>query len=464
MTCDQEQNLEGRRALFFGAGAASARGATIAEADVEQAALQISAMDEEKPLQYPPSLEPVVTRIHTLLQKIQDQEISVTDLESQLLLKNELISTLQNENIQLSSERESYLDDLITSHTEFDRALEIFQYHEVPMVLTGPDRTVHDANDAFCTLFSIKRSEITTSHPALDRYFPDTPGIEGPDGEQYAVVSLSPPIVPFDHETASLVILIKTASLPIPAEPSVISPPSWESEEEVPCSSDDHDDTALIAFDAFPIPAAVINEYHTITLCNAAFCDLLGRTREVTRFRDIGSCGIRYEDAARITTIVNEQIPGQCDAVITRPDGTDVSVYLTGSPLYSSSSGPLGLIVGLRVSEHEDVGAPVSETSLASVDDLMLQLMLDLNPSAVAFLDKHARVMKSNEGFSELTGLSPADLTGTDVRDLGVCIPDEIWTLPNPEVRYLSGIIRMESLWGVQELSGIIAPSGELSP
>ncbi len=458
MTQDQDISKQGRRALFTGAGGTPSREASIPVSEIEQAVQQIVSMEEETPEDLPENLKPVVARLLTLKESLEEQKRNCSDLESRLLLKSEQISDLQTENMQLSSERETYLNDLITSHTEFDRALEIFQYHEVPMVLTGPARTVHDANDTFCTLFSIARSDITTSHPPLDSYFFDEHGIDAPDGEHYAVVTLTPPIVPFDNEATSLIVLIKTDLLP---SPEFLTEPALDTgcEEEVVVKGSP--DERSYAFEQLPFPAVILNEYRTIIACNDAFCSLLGRTKESVRLRDIGSCGLRFEDSVCISSVIDDSVPKQCEAIVTLPNGSEEQVFLSSSALSPPSDQTLILIVGIATSDDPVVTESPPVITKSSTDSLIVQMLLDLNPSAVALLDRHARIVTANEGFSEMTGLSPGDLSGTDVRDLGVGIPDEILSAQSVEVRYLAGAIRMESAWGMQESSGVVACLGE---
>jgi|GEM_PF-950845 len=464
MTEEQENNHSGRRALFTGAGASVPRVDCIPVSEVNEVVRKISETEDTAPVEIPAVFEPVVSRLITLVKTINLQKAENEDLQSKLLLNSEQISGLQTENIQLSSERESYLNDLINSHTEFDRALEIFQYHDVPMVLTGSDRTLYDANNAFCTLFSIARSSITTSHPPLSTYFPDELIISGPDGEAYSIVTLTPPVVPFDHEAISLIILVKTTKL---LEPVVAKSPEEEKIEDKFQAADDVQENisepSLLAFEHFPVPAVVIDQYRTITACNLAFCSLVGRAKENIYLRDLGSCGIRIRDAENIAEFLNAPAPGQTEALITRPDGSDVEVFFGITPVGVSEDEPLLLIAGVPIiedKEPEQSDTVKGAVPPAPTNDLMLRMLLNLNPAAAALLDQHARVMFANEGFTELTGISPADLTGTDVRDIGVTVPDAVLLKDATEVQFLPDVIRLETTWGVQENSGMVVPVG----
>ncbi len=474
MTEEQEKNRSGRRALFTGAGVSMPQVESIPVSEVTEVVRKITETDESAPPEIPTVFEPIVSRLITLVKEINKQKAENADLQSRLLLKSEQISDLQTENIQLSSERESYLNDLITSHTEFDRALEIFQYHDVPMVLTSSDRSLYDANNAFCTLFSIARSSITTSHPPLSTYFPDDLIITGPDDEAYSIVTLTPPVVPFDHEAISLVILVKTTKPQEQAVAELTKPDEIESKFQASAADlgdkqehlqtrDNAPDPALLAFEHFPIPAVVVDQYRTITACNQAFCSLVGRGKESIYLRDIGSCGIRYQDAENIVSALNAPAPGKTEALITRPDGSEEEVFFGITPVGVSEDEPLLLVAGVPIiDDQEPEPAETVNATLpqAPPNDLMLKMLLDLNPAAAALLDEHARVVHANEGFTELTGISPADLTGTDVRDIGVTVPDTVLQQDATEVQFLPDVIRLETTWGVQENSGMVVPVG----
>lgn len=452
MTQDQEKNQTGRRALFTGAGVSKPKEECIPITEIAETIEKISVIEDSSPIHIPSVFDPVVSRLISLVQTIHQQKTEKSELEARLLKNSEQLSDLQTDNIRLSSERESYLNDLITSHTEFDRALEIFQYHDVPMVLTGPDRTLYDANDAFCTLFSIARSNITTAHPPLNTYFPDDLSITGPDEEIYSIVTLTPPVVPFDHEAISLVLLVKVIDQPETENIVTIQPQETEDNQSVIVRPDPINQ----AFDQFPIPAAIFNQFRTIIACNQAFCSLVARTRDTVHLRDIGSCGIRNEDTVCIAEVLQDATQRQCEAIVIHPDGSDKEVYFEIIPINMPGDDLFVLMVGVPISQEPE---PIQQMGKPS-DDIMFRMLLDLNPSAAALLDEHARVISANEGFSELTGLSPPDLSGTDVRDLGVKIPDTALIQDATEVQFLPDIIRMETTWGMQESSGMVVPVG----
>ena len=116
----------------------------------------------------PDEFVPILTRLQEDSDTLQSEKQSLLDLTREL-------DALKEEQVTIKKEHESYLSDLISAHTEFDRALEIFQYHTIPMVLLGSDRQIMDANDIFCSIFSVERSEITRQFPPISRYIPEEP-------------------------------------------------------------------------------------------------------------------------------------------------------------------------------------------------------------------------------------------------------------------------------------------------
>ena len=459
---DQEKNRTGRRALFIGTGSATSPDECISVSEITEIIRQINSGEQGGENKISPIFEPVIQQITDLTRKADYCDAECRKLTDKLLKSEEIISVLKDEKRELSSERESYLNDLITSHTEFDRALEIFQYHDVPMALTGPDRTVHDVNDAFCNLFSIVRSQITSSHPPLSTYLPDDRSVIGPDKAEYVIITLTPPIVPFDHEAVSLVSLIKASLL-------------HEIKKEVPEETAEdisqgllkpvYSDITSEAFEQFPLPAAIINEYRTIVRCNAAFSQLVAREKEIIQLRDIGSCGISHQDTDCINELLADNSRGECNARITHPDGSEVHVYMEIIPIHNDQDNHYALIIG-AVEDDEEESQEIERGRDDKVwkpsDNTLFRMLLDLNPSATALLDTHARVVSANEGFSEITGLSPGDLFGTDVRDLGIPVPDSVLSSDATDAEYLPGIIRIQSPWGIQESSGMLVPTGSI--
>jgi purine-binding chemotaxis protein CheW len=468
---DQQGDRTGRRALFAGTPISVPKEECIPISEVTDSVQQISTYeaDGERPV-VSPHFEPVIARLTEYAKNLQSCRDECTQLQGQLRLKDENTRELESENSVLNSEREMYLNDLITSHTEFDRALEIFQYHEVPMVLTGAERSIHDANDTFCTLYSIARSEITQNHPDLASYLPDNESVIAPDGQKYAVITLTPPIVPFDHDAVSLIALIQIQHQILTDglldnigtskdSDNNIADDNSEfltgNEVDYTCLTSSTPDIRIEAFNQFPIPTALINHYKTVIACNSSFCRLLGRTQGLINLRDIGSCGIFFEDNQCVNEVLSDGLMRQCQAIVTHPDGEEIPVYIEILPIGDDPETRNILIVGVAVNDNQEADFTDKQS-----DDLILRMLLDLNPSAAALLDTHARVILSNEGFSEITGISSGDLTGTDVRDLGITIPDTVLCIGATDVIFLPDTIRISSAWGISELSGMVIPVG----
>lgn len=456
MNQDHDQERTGRRALFAGTKSNTGKEETIPVSiltESVQRLIQNEALSGETIQVF----APLVSHITTLGRLAENGDAECRRLTDQLLQKEEEISHLTENYRQLSSERETYLHDLITSHTEFDRALEIFQYHEVPMVLTGPERTVHDANDVFCTIFAIARSEITTAHPPLSKYIGDEEDRVLVGEDEYDIITLSPPIVPFDHEAVSLIALIR-------------SPPSGK---EIDRSTEPGgirripnltEPLLTRIFDLIPIPAAILDSHQTIILANAAFSRLTGREDTTVQYRDIGSCGISPEISETIADIFSSTRPdpAENDSSITLPDGSERAVYIQFFPVSGTEHESSLLLIAVPAGEGSEAGdeIPSSSHSPGEEREEVLRVLLDLSPSATALIDSHARVIASNEGFSEMTGLSPADLAGTDVRDLGVMISDQVLAPGAVAAEFISGVIRIQSAWGIQESSAMVVPVG----
>ncbi|PKL60276.1 MAG: hypothetical protein CVV33_03520, partial [Methanomicrobiales archaeon HGW-Methanomicrobiales-4] len=127
MNQNQEKNQAGRRALFTGTGIPAPQEPSVRISEVADIIRNISEKDENNIDSIPSLYEPVINRITTLTNQIRSCNDENNNLETQILENNKDISFLQAEKEQLVSERDLYLNDLITSHTEFDRALEIFQ-------------------------------------------------------------------------------------------------------------------------------------------------------------------------------------------------------------------------------------------------------------------------------------------------------------------------------------------------
>lgn len=371
-------------------------------------------------------------------------------------LKSEL-SEIQSDWNVMKSEHETYLADLISSHTEFDRALEIFQYHTIPMVLLGADKQVQDANDAFCTLFSVERSEITKQYPPFSRYVPDTIPFTAPDNNSYYLVSIKPPIVPFDHEAVSLELLL----------------PELSKEEAEECDILSHEMFTNV-FEKIPFALAIIDEYYTIQYENSALHTLLGRSRPQVHLRDIASCGVSPEITDSIINTFVRDEDADITTTVTRLDGSSQQVWIQQIPLTIGDERYLILI--FLPDEDNDVQEEVlsekraessdtipSTSITADSDNQLLQTLLEVNPSPIAILNSKSEILFVNEGFSELIGVTSEELIGSTPKELGVSIPPIDYD--NPDITVLSEEICIESPYGEQCYSGlIITDSSGISP
>jgi purine-binding chemotaxis protein CheW len=444
--------------LFTGTGSKTEKEASLPISEIGGIIAQINR-GETDPENVSPVFAPIIEQIHELTLRAETCKEECNNLITRFQDSEETIKGLKEEINSLASERETYLQDLSTSYTEFDRALEIFQYHEIPMALTGPEKRIHDVNTAFCSLFSIARSEITTTHPPLLTYLPDGFHVTGPDGADYFVLSITPPVVPFDHEAESLVFLLKKVNFP-----EIFTHPR----DEISVAESEKSRKTLSAgivsdaFDQFPIPAAIINQYRTIVWCNQEFLRLLSREKSSVCLRDIGSCGLALNDFGCVDEVFAGQQPHQCNTTIMHPDGSESDTFIRIIPLTGNPDDPYAMVIGVDISGENEPEEPNDgmKKSGAVIPDSFISMLMDLNPSATALLDSHARVISSNEGFSEITGVSRGDLKGTDVRDLGISIPDSALSSETTEAQYLPRVIRIQSAWGITESSGMVVPTG----
>ena len=383
-----------------------------------------------------------------LLRRIQS-ESHVLDQRNEECekLKAEL-SEIQSDWNVMKSEHETYLADLISSHTEFDRALEIFQYHTIPMVLLGADNQVLDANDAFCTLFSVERSEITKQYPPFNRYVPVTTPFTAPDNNSYYLVSIRPPIVPFDHEAVSLELLLPELSK-LDAEPKDIL--SYEMFTRV--------------FEKIPFALAVIDEYYIIQYENTALHTLLGRSGTQVHLRDIGSCGISPEITDSIINTFVRDEDADITTMVTRLDGSSLQVWIQQIP-FSIGDERYLILIFLPDEDNPDQGEESSEIETrlpdtipstaipADTDNQLLQTLLEVNPSPIAILNHISEILFVNEGFSELIGVTSEQLIGRTPKELGVIIPSINYE--DPDITVFSEKVCVESPYGEQCYSGLI--------
>ncbi|HWQ67564.1 MAG TPA: chemotaxis protein CheW [Methanospirillum sp.] len=451
MEQDEQVDRNGRLALFKGIGVQNEQEKSIPVHEIITSIRQIAETDELSTIAQIPGIDifnPIIERLTSLAQNIALQDADTQRLEKEKKSLETLISTLSRDNDTLTAEHDSYLQELITSQTEFDRVLELFAYHPVPMALIGEEELIFDANEAFCTLFSIEKSEITKAHPPIRKFLPEEPDATRSLDDTYSTIILSPPIIPCNHEIVSLVIVLQNQN----HHDSVIQEISVIEEEQknvVP----DPDILLTLAFNKFPVPAVIIDEYRIIVQENDAFCTLCGRDISIIRRRDIGSCGLRSEDADYLNGIFSSSEPIASEGVITQLDGNESGVYLNAI-LLNESSPYKALIIALKSDSEEDL------ISQSDDQDILLRTLLNLNASAITLIGHQAHAVRANEGFTELTGLTPDDLAGIDIRDLGIPIPDNAILPGFSGINLLSKPFNLESAWGTQRCTGMIVSLG----
>ncbi len=439
-----EMEGSGRKGLFAVTGKKPEKKGIIPEDVLEQSVSVLATLEEEEP-DLPSIFEPVVFRLKRLLGTIKDQN-------EEILRLNELYTTLETDLNTLRSTHDSYLNDLITAHTEFDRALEIFQYHELAMVLTDTDGAIHDANEAFCDLFGVSRSEITTSHPPASQYLPYDEPARGPDGRIYSVISIRPPILPFDHDVSTLLVLVEQ-SLSASGRGYGLSGQGGEPERP----GFPRGDPAAVAFDLFPVASAVLDAHGTIRMENLAFVSLTGRDRSTVHLRDIGSCGFGPE-VRSLGSLEEADMPLSMETEIMRYDGATGKVWLEVNSLGSASDNPYFLLVCVETDSDAPDGqieSPDGSDAGQTGDHQLARVLLDMNPAPAALYSRDLKIFASNESFAEIMGLSSSDLTGSDLVELG--IPADI-SASGPIL--LDRTITFDSPWGRGEYSVLIIPGG----
>lgn len=367
-----------------------------------------------------------------LSEKLIDKDTMLQELNREL----ELIKTEQNE---IKVQHESYLADLISAHTEFDRALEIFQYHIIPMVLLGPERQVQDANDAFCTLFSVERSEITRQFPLFTRYVPDEVPFTAPDNHRYYLITVQPPIVPFDHEAVSLELLIPAPDIPEETITDI------ENATRRSCPP-----YLLSALSEVPLPLGVVDEHNTVQFANSTLITLLGREQEHVLLRDIGSCGFEPAIIDSLHTISGQETPSNLNSSITLLDGTICQVYVQFIPLRCDEQ-PYTAFIVLPDEQEEELQE--KQTLPPDQEDQVVRTLLDINPSPIVLYDDKGKIILANECISELIGAASDQLTGQSLQDIGVRIPER--KPGSPDIEVLSQEICIESPFGIQKYSGL---------
>ncbi len=365
----------------------------------------------------------------------QDTEILQNEKQAILELTREL-DLLKEEQDVIKKEHESYLSDLISAHTEFDRALEIFQYHTIPMVLLGSEQQIMDANDIFCSIFSVERSEITRHFPPITKYVSDKPPFTAPDGNQYSIVTIKPPIVPFDHDAVSLELFIPY--LP-PGEPKTKEVVSREILEK--------------ALSEILLPVAIIDGHNTIKYINNATLEYLARDYQDIYLRDIASCGFSGEIKEKIEETITTGTKIAYQTSILHRDNISIQVWIELFPLTYEEETYI-LLVLFPDEEEEDNNTEEISQNLSELRTSFLKTLLDLNPSPMVLFNDASEIILANEGLSELIGVSSEQLQGQRLSDIGIRVSGFSGT--SEEMEILPDNICIESPYGVQCYSGLL--------
>jgi len=379
-----------------------------------------------------------------ILNRLKQDADNLLQAKQNLVNISKELAELKEEQESIKREHESYLSDLISAHTEFDRALEIFQYHTIPMVLLGPNQQVQDANDTFCTIFSVERSEITRQSPPITKYVPDERPFTAPDGNTYSIVSIKPPIVPFDHEAISLDLLIPYTS---PEESKGREIVSKEILEE--------------GLSEILIPVAIVDSYHTIRFINRAFYEFLGREHQDVYLRDIASSGFTGEIIEIINTVISSGTKSDFQTSIYHRDGTVYPVWVQVIPL-SGRDEPHVLVILFPDEDDEEQIPHTNIQKTPEVSAPFLKTLLDLNPSPMVLFDETSRIMLANEGLSELIGVSSDQLQGQKLTDIGITVTD--YSGMTEEIEVLPDRVCIESPYGMQCYSGLLISNRTITP
>jgi len=379
-----------------------------------------------------------------ILNRLKQDADTLFETEQNLVKISKELEKLKEEQDSIKREHESYLSDLISAHTEFDRALEIFQYHTIPMVLLGSEQQILDANDIFCTIFSVERSEITRQFPSISKYVPDERPFTAPDGNIYSIVSIKPPIVPFDHEAVSLDLLIPYTSQEESKAQEVLSKEILEA-----------------GLSEILFPVAIVDGYHTIRFINRAFFEFLGREHQEVYLRDIASSGFSGDIIEIIDTVLSSGTKSDFQTSIYHKDGTAYPVWVQVIPL-SARDEPHVLVVLFPDEEEEGQTPEINTQKTSEVSAPFLKTLLDLNPSPMVLFDETSRVILANEGLSELIGVSSDQLQGQNLTDIGITVTD--YDGMSEEIEVLPDRVCIESPYGVQCYSGLLISNRTITP
>lgn len=435
MVQDTEEHT-GRRGLFTVTGEEKSQsGPEKNNQEFEEILAAITAYKTGDFPSVPDTFTPLLKRLkrdaETLLANQQEKEDIFKNLES-----------LKEEQTALKKEHETFLSDLISAHTEFDRALEIFQYHTIPMVLLGSKQEVMDANEIFCSIFSVERSEITKKHPLLSQYVSGETPFIAPDGISYSVVSVQPPIVPFDHDAISLHLL---APYTCDEESTLSKRISYQILED--------------ALTDLLLPVAIVDEYHTVQFCNNSFLRHLGREKQDVTYRDIASCGFSVDITQKIDEVMSSESPLDFQITITHRDNAGLQVWTALTPLIDGER-KYTLITVLPDEEESEISSIETELQSSKSSNTFIKTLIDLNSSPIVLFDKSSKIILANEGLSELIGVSAEQLQGQNLTDIGIKIPDISSSVE--EIEVLSDKVCIESPYGIQCYSGLLITNNSL--
>ncbi|MCA1917238.1 chemotaxis protein CheW [Methanospirillum hungatei] len=377
----------------------------------------------------PEEFVPILNRLQQDTEILQNEKQAIQELSREL-------DQLKEEQVTIKKEHESYLSDLISAHTEFDRALEIFQYHAIPMVLLGPEQQIMDANDIFCSIFSVERSEITRHFPPITKYVSDTSPFSAPDGNQYSIVTIKPPIVPFDHEAVSLELFIPY--LP-PVEPKTRETISREIFEK--------------ALSEILLPIAILDEHNTVKYLNNAFLEYLARDHQDIYLRDIASCGFSGEIKEKVEEAVTTGTKIEYQTSILHRDNTSIQVWIELFPLTYDEETYI-LLVLFPDEEEENNNNEKFSQNLSEIRTPFLKTLLDLNPSPMVLFNDASEIILANEGLSELIGVSSGQLQGQKLPDIGIQVSG--FSGMSEEMEILPDDVCIESPYGMECYSGLL--------
>ena len=437
---ETEQNsLNGRRGLFMvtrdeetvETHTEDTQNSDSNQADIADIISMILSYEDGQFPPIPDEYIPILKRLRESAQAIQQEREKYLEITKEL-------DDLKEEQTRVKREHESYLADLISAHTEFDRALEIFQYHSIPMALLGSEGQIIDANEVFCTIFAVARSEITKQFPPLSKYIPENVPFTAPDGEKYTIVFVKPPIVPFDHEASSLALFV---------------PPAEREEEESHCREILPVEVLEKVCYEILLPFAIVDRYHTVRFINYEMTHYLGREHKDLHLRDIASCGFISEITEKIDEVLSSGNKVDYETTISHKDNTTYPVWLKITPITAGEES-YALLTLLPNEEEPEEKPQVEQNVISEFSSPFLKTLLELNPSPMVLFDHTSEIILANEGFSELIGVSSTVLQGQKLADIGIRIPDVSGIRGDIEI--LPDEVCIESPYGTQCYSGLV--------